>query len=469
MNSKDTEQMKEWVGKITRSPHHTLFFKRLVDKNKYHSDLFMLHKDTISPRPFPSSNIPNVFNPHLTYLVWGTYLYDEEEIKDENDNIIEPIGMELQQEENQMGIELFQESFDNIAQEFKYLIAWIAIETIRNNDSLKRCVESKDFDYYTLLRETQGLQNINLEEIKNKFNSIENEDEMALLKPKKTDSDIERAMKKVFVTVSEGFSKDPLQLIKAMDIGNIWNFIGFIGKDYTNKLLNYSNLTPELYAEIIDEMHYLDLVKSYQTVYICDECDVDNPIVLKTGYNLRIQQANDISCPRCGDPMQFFSIFKIDPFLSKIILSRDGLLSVFAAWIFHINRIPWEFSTYPKKTECDFNLNVNNIPIIIEVKMLYRPNVKSGGWKSFESDIIGGLEQLKNKLDEIKDDKNNPQGILLINLKRNDFEKDPEGIVQTYLSSLKSSPEYNIIICGYDELLNYARNLNKLLSNGENK
>jgi DNA-directed RNA polymerase subunit RPC12/RpoP len=260
---------------------------------------------------------------------------------------------------------------------------------------------------------------------------------------------------------SEAFTKDPVQFLRLLDFGDFWYSMEPIGTNYTRKLLKYANITPQLYTEIIDDMHYLGIVKSYQTDYICQVCDIDNPILLRTKYNLRIQQAEEITCPRCGEFMDFFSIFKIDKILSTFILSRDGLLSVYAAWLFDIYRLSWEYSTYPGKSECDFELKIEDTSFIIEVKMLSIPDMDSDWWNAFEKKLIAGLKQL---VDKIKDQKGKTQGILLVNLKKKYFKKNLGTIVSKYLKKRRLSPKkYKIKILPYDQLQNFIDGKQKLL------
>ncbi|MEE9283684.1 MAG: hypothetical protein V3U49_06385 [Nitrososphaerales archaeon] len=346
------DRLEEILEDIDETPELVLFFKRLFSKEAY-LRLFFVHRDII----FPTSGTVR-----FPILFWNN-------IGDEAESALRPISstVELDDIKREKASDLIGKIIATVGDEIKDLIAYGVIKFVRNNEDIRKLVDSGEFSFKLMKETLRDYSSLNLRVFDGSALQASNTnvdyDPQLDEKFKKLTGAITKGLKGVseeFVEFLSNLAADPT------------TFYHIGGYSQLSKLLQVSGLDKNEYGELLTELHADAIVSTFQTIFWCNKC-LDNRIVIKTKSELNPSHLS-IPCPRCSRTMMTSALYSLDTVVKDAILSKNGLLGVALARLLMENHFDYEAEIFNHQ-EYDFIAKTSEGTILIECKMHRNDNV----------------------------------------------------------------------------------------------
>ena len=360
--------LKLMLEEIERNPELTLFLTELMGPDSALAKLFLLHKDELFLGD-ESIKVP--------YLIWNNL-----PIKKATpvNHISVKTLIKLEQIKSEQALKaipwFFNFTTQEMSEEQKDLLMYIAITVARQNQSIKELVASENFSFRVMKEVLKNYQDLCLdlpENLPEGDEQLLEKKAMQLATPMIEDMRTGR-----FVSFLEGLPYLFPDFLMSFHVRE--------ANQHLIDILNASEIEKDVYMEVINFLFSLRLISNIHTIFWCDNCR-DQLQLLKTSSQISPHHLK-IRCPRCKKPMLVSSIFRVHEFLRKCIVSQDGLLAVALAWLLKKNDVQYELSVY-NEHEYDFVCRVSTGDILIECKMHRKPSNE----RSVRNSLENGLKQ----------------------------------------------------------------------------
>jgi transcriptional regulator with XRE-family HTH domain len=256
--------------------------------------------------------------------------------------------------ENNLGIS------DSDIQDAKDIAVYHLILLLRSNSKMVKLASGKEFDYLKMKKV--------LGDYNNTFNIIEHFSRIfastnALIDPiitKKTEKLILKMVDKGMINIDhslENFSQLSPQIIFAFHKPSMIRIISILKK---------TNLEYEDYESAMDDLYRHKLIETRDGFTWCENCSVESLLYRPVVGNIAPSKLKKDKCLHCDKKMSFSALYGLNGQFKDMFYSKDGLISVYLAWLLDKNSIEFEAGKDFAGVEADFFIKKS---ILVECKV----------------------------------------------------------------------------------------------------
>ena len=265
-----------------------------------------------------------------------------------------------------------EEGFLGFDDEVALLIAANIIRVIRDNPSLKKLINTDDFDYDMLLRETKGLKNINTDVIAEELSPLGQDPDEFSLEKMPEDNRVVYEIKKLIREYVDMAVSDELGIGRL--ITKIASYIGHLyglGFNYQSVYLDRIGLTRDEYQSAIRTLLDKDLVENYGSGLVCPNCRPEQTLSFGTESSFAPHEI-EIQCSECDTRMDWCLFVRTSDILRNAIRYRDGLLAIAVGWYLSKEGIKFVSNLPTSDGESDLLMQLDGLTCVVEFKMFKR-------------------------------------------------------------------------------------------------
>ena len=373
---------KELIEDVISNRHLNIFFNQ-ISSNPHHKRLLFLHRFDLfgiedeMQLPYFHLCSPPVGEKELSTQAESTalqYVVSSE---------IEVVGNGKIILQTMFGID--ENKWNIFSEDFKDVVAYFAIQFIRNNPNIKRLINAEKFDYQIMKEILKDYKNtIDFDTFGKEIESAFETDQGEI------DPVIKSKIERLIIQIISGIMKNIEGVIESARkmMPNYILPLHLSSSLWLRNLLSRSGLSFQEYLNVLDELYRNRLIENKSTIFWCENCSLENPSYSEQHGRIAPSKISRNKCLNCNKSQSYASIFSLDRTLKEAIFSKDGLLSVYLGWILKNKGIEFEVGVYSGKYENDFIISKS---ILIECKM----------FKS-EKDLVAVRSEMVNCFSQIK-------------------------------------------------------------------
>lgn len=422
---------KELIEDVISNTPLNIFFNQ-ISSNPHHKRLLFLHRFDLfgiedeMQLPYFHLCSPPVGEKELSTQAESTalqYVVSSE---------IEVVGNGKIILQTMFGID--ENKWNIFSEDFKDVVAYFAIQFIRNNPNIKRLINAEKFDYQIMKEILKDYKNtIDFDAFGKEIESAFETDQGEI------DPVIKSKIERLIIQIISGIMKNIEGVIESARkmMPNYILPLHLSSSLWLRNLLSRSGLSFQEYLNVLDELYRNRLIVNKSTIFWCENCSLENPSYSEHHGRIAPSKISRNNCLNCDQPLSYASIFSLDRTLREAIFSKDGLLPVYLGWLLKKEGIAFEVGKYSKKYENDFVIKKSTL---VECKMFKSEK----DLVAIRSEIDSGFSQIKEHIEQLDSEGIGiKQTYLLWN--RNDNAKELQKKIQSKYNELFKKYKLKII------------------------
>jgi len=379
---------KELIEDVISNTPLNIFFNR-ISSNPHHKRLLFLHRFDLfgiedeMQLPYFHLCSPPIGEKELSTQAESTalqYVVSSE---------IEVVGNGKIILQTMFGID--ENKWNIFSEDFKDVVAYFAIQFIRNNPNIKSLINAEKFDYQIMkeiLKDYKDTIDFDAfgKEIESAFETDQGE----------IDPVIKSKIERLIIQIISGIMKNIEGVIESARkmMPNYILPLHLSSSLWLRNLLSRSGLSFQEYLNVLDELYRNRLIENKSTIFWCENCSLENPSYSEHHGRIAPSKISRNNCLNCDQPLSYASIFSLDRTLREAIFSKDGLLPVYLGWLLKKEGIAFEVGKYSKKYENDFVIKKSTL---VECKMFKSKK----DLVAIRSEMDGSFTQIKKHIEQL--------------------------------------------------------------------
>jgi len=278
---------------------------------------------------------------------------------------------------------------DEYQEDLLDLIAYFAIRWARSSSDIVDLMTSSEFSF-ALMKERLGSirESLQLDRLFGADEeSLDALDAVAQEKVEKVASELETLL-------SSGLS-----FLKSLSeiLPNLFLVVHMAALAWHKHILEVSDVSYDDYLALLNDLYRCKLIENQSAVMWCNNCGLDTPSYTEIHGRVAPDSLKKTRCVKCGRPLSFSCVYDLGELLSEVILSDDGFLFVYFAWLLETQEIPFSCNVYGAKYESDFLVGST----LVECKVLRKRTVEDSG--ALREETSKALNQILDHIEDLSE------------------------------------------------------------------
>ncbi len=250
--------------------------------------------------------------------------------------------------------------------DFRDLLYYYCLKFARSSTKTKNLVTGRDFSFRIMQQALADYAGINQDELFCEFNAPASPDTIP-----GADIDVVKVLEKLKSRFIASVLENPLATVLAdapISSSLLLDQLASRPFQYVRDLESSAGLKSQDYQQCLNELYDLKAASNMESVFWCENREHE-PVMMTTKASLGAM-ASGPNCPKCMNPTNYSTAYKLSQTLTdSILFSGGGFLSVMVGWVLKQNQIVFQASRSIEGNEMDFLIDVDNNKWLVECKM----------------------------------------------------------------------------------------------------